>query len=151
MARTRQTSSTLQGPELDAWRALMRAYAAVSRQLEVELETAEGLPLRSFTVLLELDQAPDQRLRMSDLADAAGLSRSGLSRLIDRLVADRLIERAECDDDGRGSFAVLTAAGAARLGAARRTHSEAVRRALVDHFTTSELREFSRYLRRVID
>src|SRR3954447_2876805 len=101
----RGSKTTLQGAELDAWRALMRAHAAVSRELEAELEAAEGLPLRSFTVLLELDEAPDQRLRMSDLANAAGLSRSGLSRLIDRLVADRLIERAECDDDGRGSFA----------------------------------------------
>jgi DNA-binding MarR family transcriptional regulator len=129
----------------------MRAHTAVSRQLETELEAAEGLPLRSFTVLLELDEAPEQKLRMSDLAAAAGLSRSGLSRLIDRLVADRLIERADCDDDGRGSFAVLTAAGAARLGAARRTHSEAVRRVLVDHFSATELRELSRYLHRVIN
>jgi DNA-binding MarR family transcriptional regulator len=129
----------------------MRAHTAVSRQLETELEAAEGLPLRSFTVLLELDEAPEQKLRMSDLAAAAALSRSGLSRLIDRLVADRLIERADCDDDGRGSFAVLTAAGAARLGAARRTHSEAVRRVLVDHFSATELRELSRYLHRVIN
>ena len=149
MPRGGQTS-TLKGAELDTWRALLRAHASVSRELESELEASDGLPLRSFTVLLELDQAPDRRLRMSDLADAAGLSRSGLSRLIDRLVADRLIERAECDDDGRGSFAVLTAAVAARLGAARRTHTDAVRRVLVDHFTSAELREFSRYLSRVI-
>jgi DNA-binding MarR family transcriptional regulator len=142
-------SSPLQGAELDAWRALRRAHDAVSRELESALESAEGLPLRSFTVLLELDMAPGRRLRMSDLATAAGLSRSGLSRLIDRMVGERLIERAECHDDGRGSFAVLTAAGAKRLSAARQAHSDAVRRLLVERFSDSELHKLSGYLRRV--
>src|SRR4051794_25677036 len=151
MMAIRSRNGTLRGPELDAWRSLMRAHSTLAREIELELDAADGLPLRSFTVLMELERAPDQRLRMSDLAEAAGLSRSGLSRLIDRLVAERLIERAECDDDGRGSFAVLTPAGEARLSGARATHSDAVRRLFVGHFTAAELRQLSGFLGRVAD
>jgi DNA-binding MarR family transcriptional regulator len=151
MMAIRTRSGTLHGVELDAWRALMRGHATLTHELEVELEAASGLPLRPFTVLFELEQAPDRRLRMSELAEAAGLSRSGLSRLIDRLVSEGLIERADCDDDGRGSFAVLTPEGQARLDAARGTHSDAVRRLFVGHFTAAELRQLSRFLDRIHD
>ena len=144
-------SSTLNGVELVAWRAFMRAHARLTRGLESELEAADNLPLRSFMVLLELEHAPGRRLRMSDLAEAAGLSRSGLSRLIDRLVSEGLIERAECDDDGRGSFAVLTPAGEARVNAATPTHTAAVRQLFVSSFTAAELRELSGFLSRIAD
>ena len=142
-------NGSLEGVALGAWRGLMRAHAAVSQQLEAELEAAHGMPLRSFTVLLELDSAPGSRMRMSDLAIAVGLSRSGLSRLVDRLCADGLIDRAECVHDARGSFAVLTDAGAARLQETRADHTSAVRRHFVDLFTADELRELSSYLERV--
>jgi DNA-binding MarR family transcriptional regulator len=100
-------------------------------------------------VLLELDSAPAQRMRMSELASAVGLSRSGLSRLIDRLCREGLIERAECPFDARGAFAVLTDAGAERLREARADHTSTVRRHFVDLFTADELRELAAYLERV--
>jgi DNA-binding MarR family transcriptional regulator len=145
----RGENGRLRGEELDLWRAFTRAYASIQRGLESELEGGEGIPLRSFTVLLELDRAPGKRMRMSDLADAVTLSRSGLSRLIDRLVDEGSIERAECDDDARGSFAVLTEPGAERLRDSRPTHTEAVRRLFLNHFSTIELRSLSDYLERV--
>jgi DNA-binding MarR family transcriptional regulator len=151
MMATRSRNGALRAVELDAWRALMRGQATLAHELETDLEAANGLPLRSFTVLFELEQVPGRRLRMSELAEAAGLSRSGLSRLIDRLVADGLIERAECCDDGRGSFAVLTRRGQARLDAARGTHSEAIRRLFVGRFTSAELRQLSGFLGRIHD
>ena len=142
-------NGSLEGAALGAWRVLMRAHAAVSQQLEAELEAGHRMPLRSFTVLHELDSAPGRRMRMSDLALAVGLSRSGLSRLIDRLCTEGLIERAECLHDARGSFAVLTEAGAERVHEARADHASAVRRHFVDLFTADELRELSAYLERV--
>jgi DNA-binding MarR family transcriptional regulator len=143
-------NGSLEGVALGAWRGLMRAHASVSHHLEAELEAAHQLPLRSFTVLFELDSAPARRMRMSELAVAVGLSRSGLSRLIDRLCRDGLIERAECPNDARGSFAVLTDEGAARLHGARDDHASAVRRHFLDHFNTDELRELSAFLERVL-
>lgn len=145
----RGDNGRLRDAEVDAWRALSRAHSAFSRELEQELGAVDGLPLSSFTVLFELEAAPGRRLRMGDLATAAGLSRSGLSRLIDRLAAARLIERAECDDDGRGSFAVLTKAGAKRLQAARQTHAEAVARLFAGNLTSAELRTLSGLLSRL--
>jgi DNA-binding MarR family transcriptional regulator len=142
-------NGTLQGLELDVWRTFMRAYATLSRELGSELDGSDRLPLRSFMVLLELDQAPERRMRMSDLANAVGLSRSGLSRLIDRLERARWIARAECDDDARGSFAVLTADGVKRLASAQAAHAATVRRLFLDHFTAAELRDLSGYMERV--
>jgi DNA-binding MarR family transcriptional regulator len=127
----------------------MRAHATLARELESVLDAAHLLPLRSFTVLLELELAPDRRLRMGELADVAGLSRSGLSRMIDRLERQGLIERAECPDDARGAFAVLTDRGAERLDAAREDHAEVVRRHFLGHFSPAELRALSGYLERI--
>jgi DNA-binding MarR family transcriptional regulator len=142
-------NGSVEGVGIGAWRGLMRAHASVSHHLEAELESVHQLPLRSFTVLFELDSAPSRRMRMSELAIAVGLSRSGLSRLIDRLCRDGLIQRAECPNDARGSFAVLTDEGAARLRGARDDHAAAVRRHFLDHFSADELRELSAFLARV--
>ena len=106
---------------------LLRAHAALTRELDAELEAAHGLPLTSFEVLMHLADADGERMRMSDLADRVLLSRSGLTRLVDRLEADGLIERASCASDARGAFAVLTPAGRERARAARATHLAGVR------------------------
>jgi DNA-binding MarR family transcriptional regulator len=78
-------------------------------------------------------------MRMSDLAASVILSRSGLTRLVDRLARDGLIERQSCASDARGSFASLTGDGRRKLQAARETHLAGVRALFVDHFTTAEL------------
>jgi DNA-binding MarR family transcriptional regulator len=87
---------------------------------------------------MHLNDAEDQRMRMSDLADLVILSRSGLTRLVDRLEREGLLERQSCASDARGSFASLTAAGRRKLAAARATHLAGVRAMFLDHFTPEE-------------
>jgi DNA-binding MarR family transcriptional regulator len=136
--------------ELAAWRGLLRVHASVIKALDVELEAEHGMPVSSYEVLLILSRAPEQRLRMRDLADAALLSRSGLSRLVDRLAADGLLERAACQDDARGAFAVLTPRGQEALRVARPTHLDGVRRRFLEHFSPDELEQLAGLWERVL-
>jgi DNA-binding MarR family transcriptional regulator len=124
--------------ELRAWRGMLRTHATLTKALDAELEAAHGLPLSSYEVLLHLHDAEGQRMRMSDLAAMVILSRSGLTRLVDRLEREGLIERQSCPSDARGSFASLTAAGRRKLQAARDTHLAGVRSLFLDHFTPEE-------------
>ena len=118
---------TLDQRELNAWRGMLGVHSAMVRQLDAELERAHGLPLTSYEVLLRLAEAPEGALRMGPLADDLFLSRSGLTRLIDRLVKAGLVERTNCESDRRGSFAKLTDEGRRRFDEARPTHLDGVR------------------------
>ena len=103
-------------------------HARIVRELDEELRAAHGMPLATFDVLIYLALAPEEMLRMRDLADAIVLSRSGLTRLVDRLVREGLVERRRCGEDARGAWAVLTPAGQRALAAAAPTHFDGVRR-----------------------
>ncbi|MGI5127631.1 MarR family winged helix-turn-helix transcriptional regulator [Pseudonocardia sp. CA-107938] len=118
--------------ELATWRWFLRAHATITRALENELEAAEKLSLASYDVLVQLAEAPDRRLRMTELADAVLLSRSGVTRLVDRLERMGLVSRCPVESDGRGVAARLTDAGFARLRTASRVHLTGVQR----HFVT---------------
>jgi DNA-binding MarR family transcriptional regulator len=135
--------------ELGAWRGMLRVHAALVRELDAQLEQAHGLPLTSYDVLINLQAAPDQRLRMAELADTVLLSRSGMTRLVDRLVREGLIVRDACESDGRGAFAVLTAAGEELLARARPTHLAGVRERFLRHFSERELRTLAGFWARV--
>ncbi len=125
--------------ELRAWRGMLRAHAALAKALDTQLEAAHGLQLSSYEVLMYLADAEDQRMRMCDLASTILLSRSGLTRLVDRLAREGLLERVACADDARGAFAKLTPLGRERLAAARVTHLAGVRAMFLDLFTAEEL------------
>ena len=125
--------------ELDAWRSFLRAHAKVTRVLDAELSAECDLPLGSYEVLLHLNEAPDRRLRMTDLADRVLLSRSGLTRLVDRLEREGLIQRQSCPSDLRGTNAVLTDAGYERLRTAAPIHLRGVREHMVDLLTPDEI------------
>jgi DNA-binding MarR family transcriptional regulator len=125
--------------ELRAWRGLLRAHARLVKALDAELIAAHGLGVTSYEVLMYLADSPDGKMRMHDLASSVLLSRSGLTRLVDRLERDELIERKACESDARGAFAVLTPAGRTLLDAARRTHLEGVRRHFVHKLDDAEL------------
>jgi len=129
----------LNGHELRAWRGMLRAHAVMAKALDAQLEAAHGLQLSSYEVLMYLADAEDERMRMCDLASSILLSRSGLTRLVDRLAREGLIERVACDDDARGQFAKLTPQGREKLAAARVTHLEGVRELFLDRFTAAEL------------
>jgi DNA-binding MarR family transcriptional regulator len=109
-------------PRLAPWRAFVRAQAHVSRRLDEDLRAEHGLSLQEYVALLILAESPDRRLRMGRLADSLTLSKSGATRLIDRLVDDGLVDRVTCSSDLRGAEAALTEAGLDRLRVAAPTH-----------------------------
>jgi DNA-binding MarR family transcriptional regulator len=125
--------------EARAWRSLQCAHTAIVKTLDAELEAAHRLPLTSFEVLAQLAEAPEQRKRMCDVASTALLSRSGLSRLVDRLEGEGLLERVACPTDARGAFARLTPAGRRRLLEAQATHAATLQELFVGHFGADEL------------
>jgi DNA-binding MarR family transcriptional regulator len=137
--------------ELDAWRGFLRTHATLVHELDEELTARHGLPLSSYDVLVQLDAAPDGMLRMSHLADAVLLSRSGLSRLVTRLEKQGLLERLECENDARGAFAAITDAGREKLAEARATHRAGVRERFLGKLGERELRQVARVWSRLLD
>lgn len=117
-------------PSLAPWRAFLIAHARVSRRMDEELRAEHDISFAEYEALLHIAQAPERRIRMGLLAEQVLLSKSGVTRLIDRLVSDGLVERSACMSDARGAEAVLTAAGLERLRAASRTHL----RGIDEHF-----------------
>jgi DNA-binding MarR family transcriptional regulator len=144
------TGGELSLAELGAWRGFLRVHAALAKQLDAELTAAHELPLSSYEVLITLQAAPDRRCRMAELADRVLLSRSGTTRLVDRLEREGLLERDNCTSDGRGTFAVLTEAGAELLARARPTHLADVRERFLRHFEPDELATLALWWDRVI-
>jgi DNA-binding MarR family transcriptional regulator len=138
------SARSLAREELAAWRGMLRVHAELTRALDAELTGAHGLPLSSYEVLLRLAGEPAGRMRMAELADAALLSRSGLSRLVDRLEKDGLVQRTRCDDDARGWFAEITSAGRRVLEEAQQTHLDGVRRLFLDRLAGDEPRWLGR-------
>src|SRR3954454_20029972 len=126
------TGDQLSRRELAAWRGLLRTHSRVLAQLDAELEQAHGLAVPEYEVLLVLSQSGDKHLRMSELADAALLTRSGMTRLVDRLERQGLVRRERCAADGRGTYAVITDEGRERFAEARPTHIAGVRRLFLD-------------------
>jgi DNA-binding MarR family transcriptional regulator len=119
---------------------MLRAHAELTRALDAQLAREHKLPLSSYEVLLFLADAPEGRMRMSDLAESVLLSRSGLTRLVDRLEREGLLKRERCESDARGLFAEITPDGRELFDAARRTHLDGVRALFLDRFSRDELR-----------
>jgi DNA-binding MarR family transcriptional regulator len=136
--------------ELAVWRTFLRAHAHVVRRLEADLVAEHDLPLASYDVLVQLVEAPGRRLRMTELADLVLISRSGLTRLVDRLAREGLVRREACDTDARGLYTVLTDAGFDRLRTASRTHLRGVEEYAVGRFTPHELRVLGELLANMV-
>ncbi|GAA3442128.1 MarR family winged helix-turn-helix transcriptional regulator [Planomonospora venezuelensis] len=136
-----ESRGTISSEELVVWRMLQRAQVRITRLLEADLLVEHDLALASYDVLTQLSESPDRRLRMNDLAERVLLSRSGLTRLIDRLQRDGLVEREACTSDARGLFAVLTDAGALRLAEATPTYLRGIRDRFLDVLDGDELRQ----------
>jgi DNA-binding MarR family transcriptional regulator len=113
-------------PRLNAWRAFVQAQARLARRLDEELRAEHDLTLAEYEALLAIAESSDRRIRMHQLAERVVLSKSGVTRLIDRLVADGFVERLACPSDARGAEAVLTEPGLERLRAASATHLRGV-------------------------
>lgn len=135
--------------QLRAWRSFLEAHAAVLDVLERELRAEEDLPLTWYDVLVHLNEAEDRSLRMQELADAVLLSKSGLTRLVDRMEKAGLVERAACASDRRGTFARLTDDGLQRLRSTAPTHARGVREHFVGHLDEAEVQVLADALERV--
>jgi DNA-binding MarR family transcriptional regulator len=143
-------TTLLDATELTAWRGLLRTHAALTKLLDAELIREHGLPLSSYEVLLHLHESDDGKMRMSELAESVLLSRSGLTRLVDRMEREGLIRRERCTDDQRGWFAAITDDGRTAFGRARRTHLDGVRERFLAHFSREELELLGDAWRRVL-
>ena len=101
-------TSRLEGSALEAWRSYLQSHAGIVRELDADLIAQHGLTVRDYEVLLYLAQAEDHQLPMSALSERTMLTRSGITRLVDGLVGQGLIERVSCPSDARVSYARLT-------------------------------------------
>lgn len=135
---------------LRAWRRFLEAHAALLSVLEQELEERQDLPLSWYDVLVHLAEAEDERLRMQDLADAVLLSKSGLTRLIDRMESDGLVERMACKTDRRGTFAVLTDRGRQTLRDAAPDHLDGVAQHFGRHLSEDEAATIEAAMTRIL-
>ncbi|MGV9804552.1 MarR family winged helix-turn-helix transcriptional regulator [Micromonospora chersina] len=130
--------------EQRTWRAFLTASRALMDTLDRELQRDAGMPHAYYEILVRLSEAPDRRLRMSELADATGSSRSRLSHAAARLEAAGWIGREDCPTDRRGQLAVLTDAGFATLAAAAPGHVDGVRRHLFDALSPAQVDQLRR-------
>jgi len=134
---------------LDAWTALLTAHATLLRQLESDLEKETGLALADFDVLAQLAVAGGS-MRMSELADRALISRSGMTRRVARLFAEGLVCRADVETDARAVVVALTDAGIARLKETAPVHARGISKLFVEKLTDKELAVLERALGKVI-
>jgi DNA-binding MarR family transcriptional regulator len=128
---------------VSAWAALLRAHAALVPVLDSELRRAAGLPLSWYDVLLELAVAPGRQLRMSELGERVVLSRTRVSRIVAELVDAGLVRRLDNPDDGRSSYAALTAAGLARYRAAAPHYLKAIEDEFAARLSEAQLRQLT--------
>ncbi|HEX6351237.1 MAG TPA: MarR family transcriptional regulator [Candidatus Dormibacteraeota bacterium] len=136
-------------PELRVWQAFLGAQHQVLTILDKELQREHGISLAYYEVLLFLSRAPERRLRMAELARTVLLSPSGLTRLVDRMVADGTVERLPCASDARAAYAHLTDAGYQKLREAARTHVRGIREHFLDRVSEPEREGFRCALERL--
>lgn len=138
-------------PRIEPWRAFLEAHARITRRLDEELRAEHDLSLAEYEALMTIADAPDRRIRMRQLADRVILSKSGVTRLIDRLVLDGLVQRDTCLSDARGAEAVLTIAGMDRLRRAARTHLRGIEEHFLAGLDTDDLSTIQRTMRAAAD
>jgi DNA-binding MarR family transcriptional regulator len=142
-------SDPLSASEEMFWRALMRIVLSLPRRLDSDLVRAAGVTANEYTVLMCLSEAPDRELRMADLAYAAALSPSRMTRLVDDLQARGLVAKRASADDGRGTCATLTTAGLAKLRKAWPAHLDSVRARVFDHLDAAAVSKAAQALSEV--
>ena len=150
MSGTEQDPRWLSAEEQQAWRATVHLSQLLMRQLDRDLN-AHGLNAHDYEILVELSEAPDTRLRMTELADATSQSRSRLSHQISRMESRGLVRRDNCEGDKRGTFAVLTDEGMAAIRRVAPDHVEHVRRHFIDRLTPRQLEEVTDAFTPVVD
>lgn len=149
MAESRSPHEFLEPEEWQSWGALMMLHRSVLQELDAQLRLHHDLAVTEFEVLITLFNAPEQRLRMSQLAERVLLSPAGTTHLVTRLERDRLVRREVDPADGRKWFAVLTDEGDSALRAARPTHNDVLRRTLMAATSPADRRGLRRIWHRL--
>ena len=141
----------LSDAELDAWHGMLQFTSTTTRALDEALSASHGISVKEFDVLITLFNAPDGRLRMTELADRVVLSPSGVTHLVTRLERDGLLQRIVDENDRRSFFAALTPAGQGRLRESRPTHNEVVRNYLTRRLTANQLDAMGGLLHKILE
>lgn len=141
--------STQAPSRIESWVSFLRAHSAITRQLNADLLNVHGLTLNDYEVLLLLSRAEDRRMRRVDLAQSVVHTASGITRLLDGLERQGLVEKDSCSTDGRVSYAKLTASGHSKLKEAAATHIRGVEELFVGRFSDSELEQLASLLGRL--
>ncbi|MBC7806046.1 MAG: MarR family transcriptional regulator [Akkermansiaceae bacterium] len=141
---------TLTSAERKAWRALYETHGLVTRRIESDLHAAGVGSLSDYAVLYALYEAPGKSVRLAELADAGMLSRSGLTRLVDRLESDGYLRREPFLDDRRGTLAVLTDAGTEEMRRIWKIYSAGIARYFAAQLSETEAEGITATLRRVV-
>ena len=143
--------SPLDAVEEPAWRALARFFVVAPRLLDEDLQRGAHMSLSAYTVLMNLSEAPERTLRMTDLASRAYLSGSRTTRLLDELIAEQLVTKERSAADGRSFYATLTDKGMAALTRAYPVHLRSVRARVLDHVDRSSLPCFAQAVIAIAD
>ncbi|MCH7737266.1 MAG: MarR family transcriptional regulator [Chloroflexi bacterium] len=123
---------------LDMWRAFLETHSTVIKHLERRMHEQHGLPLSWWDVLLQLADGPEGRLRMGELAESVLLTRSGITRLVDRMIGAGLVLRETCPGDRRGYYAVITQKGRDTIEKVGPDHSKDAWEVFLGHITDEE-------------
>jgi DNA-binding MarR family transcriptional regulator len=141
--------SALSGIQLATWRRFLTLHRRVVDAIDRDLQRGGRLPLTSYDVLIELYEAPERRLRMAELARRVVLSRSGLTRLVDRLEAEGLLTRDRVEGDRRGAYAVLSEAGVEAMRGAWPAYERGILRYFASALSEDEIATLSSLLSRI--
>jgi DNA-binding MarR family transcriptional regulator len=144
-----QVLSTQSFPSVDAFARLLRAHAALTRELNARLMADHGLTITDYEALLSLAHAEEGAMRRVDLAEQLMLTPSGVTRLLDGLERDGWVTKASCSSDARVTYAVLTDEGLERLEVAGRSHVAQVRELIEEQFSEEEMETLAELLGRL--
>jgi DNA-binding MarR family transcriptional regulator len=149
LAGSLQSVQRLDDGELEAWQAFLHAHAKVTQALDAELRREQGLTWSEYDVLVRLARAPGRSLRMSDLAQRVMMSPSGLTRVVDHLMHEGLVDRHRDAKDARVVFAELTQKGRERVRRAAQVHLRGIRKHFSGPLTSAQLRSVASALKAI--
>ena len=153
IARATHIKEWLKVPEAqrEAWSGFLRAHAAIVGELDGQLRSEHGLALREYDVLVRLSRAPGGRMQMFELAESVRFSRSGLTRMVDRLVAEGLLERRRGPSDPRQVFTTITRDGLGWLAEATPTHLAGMRELFLGRLTGEQTEQLERIWKTLLE
>ena len=151
MSEFAKQAGSLSGDRVELWRSFYAMRRKLDRALDLQLQRESGVSASEYEILLSLNEAPQRRLRIKDIAGTIGWEKSRVSHLVTRMERRGLLNRADCEVDGRGSWIGLTTVGRRTIIGATRGHTDAIRRYFFDVLTPQEIAAIAELSPRVID